>query len=139
MNDAANVLCFTGMLLFLLGLLNGFAIPKLRSPRMGLAAHLTAVQCGTFLIAVGLLWPRLAFSLMWSGVLAHALWASLYVLWLALLLAAAFGAGSSFQIAGQGMTASAPKQGLVNALLAISTLVCTAAVVAVLILWRWRA
>ena len=139
MRDSANALCFTGVLLFLLGLVNGFAIPKLRSPRMGLSAHLTAVQCGTFLIAAGLLWPRLALAPAWSAALADTLWISLYVLWLALVLAALFGAGQGFVIAGQGMTTSAAKQALVNALLALSTIACTIAIVALLLLWRWRA
>ena len=53
-------LCFTGMLLFLLGLVNGLAIPRMRSPRLGLSGHLAGVQSGTFLLAAGLLWPNLA-------------------------------------------------------------------------------
>src|SRR5271170_3822359 len=92
-------LCFTGMLLFLLGLLNGFAIPRLRSPRIGLSAHLTALQSATFLIACGLLWPRLGLAAPWSAMLGHALWISLYAVWLSLLLAGVFGAGRGLDIA----------------------------------------
>jgi hydroxylaminobenzene mutase len=40
------------MLLFLAGLLTGLAIPVCRSPRLGLSAHLTGVQSGTFLLAL---------------------------------------------------------------------------------------
>jgi hypothetical protein len=35
------LLCFTGLLLFLLGLLVGFAIPAFASPRLGVSAHTT--------------------------------------------------------------------------------------------------
>lgn len=55
MAHPSTTLCFAGLLLFMLGLLNGFAIPRLQSPRLGLSAHLAAVQSGTFLIAIGLL------------------------------------------------------------------------------------
>ena len=90
MSSAAQMLCFTGVLLFLLGLLTGFGIPRFRSSRLGLSAHLTGVQSGTFLLALGLLWPRLALATIWSGVLANGTWVSLYLVWLSLLLAALF-------------------------------------------------
>ncbi len=94
-----SLLSFAGLLLFLLGLLTGFAIPATRSPRLGLSAHLTGVQSGTFLIAAGLLWPHVHLAA-WSMVVGHALWLSLYALWLSLVLAAAFGAGHGLPIAG---------------------------------------
>jgi hydroxylaminobenzene mutase len=133
----ASILCFSGMLLFLLSLLNGFAIPRLRSPRLGLAAHVTGLQCGTFLIATGLLWPRLSLGPAWSAALAHGLWFSLYATWLALLLAGVFGAGHGLAIAGQGMTTTPGRQRLVTALLAIGAVVCVVAVAGVLVLGRW--
>src|ERR1700679_2449650 len=110
MTDAADILCFAGVLLFLFGLLTGFAIPVCRSPRLGLSAHLTGVQSGTFMIALGLLWPRLTIAPAWGGLLAHGTWASLYMVWLSLLLAAIFGAGRGLPIAGQGMTTTTLKQ-----------------------------
>jgi hydroxylaminobenzene mutase len=132
-------LCFTGMLLFLLGLLNGLAIPRLRSPRIGLSAHLTAVQSGTFLIACGLLWPRLGLGAPWSALLAHTLWISLYAVWLALLLAGVFGAGRGLEIAGQGLTTSPGRQRVVTVLLTGGSLACLVAVCGVLVAWRWTA
>jgi (hydroxyamino)benzene mutase len=131
------ILCFTGMLLFALGLLNGLAIPRLRSPRIGLSAHLTAVQSGTFLIACGLLWPKLDLGAPWSEALGHGLWVSLYAVWLALLLAGIFGAGRGLEIAGQGHTTSPGRQGLVTVLLAAGSLGCLVAVAGVLVTWRW--
>ena len=134
----SEILCFAGVALFLLGLLNGFAIPRLRSPRLGLSAHLTAVQSGTFLIAVGLLWPRLALDPTWSAVLANGLWISLHMVWASLLLAGAFGAGQGLPIAGGGITTTPGRQRLVTVLLAAGSLGCLAAVAAVLVLWHWR-
>jgi hydroxylaminobenzene mutase len=46
------------MLLFLLGLLTGFAVQRFTNPRMGLAAHLEGVMNGTFLLALGVLGGR---------------------------------------------------------------------------------
>lgn len=43
-----------GIILFLIGLLTGVAIPKLANPRMGLASHLEGVLNGIFLVTVGL-------------------------------------------------------------------------------------
>jgi hydroxylaminobenzene mutase len=139
MSTTPATLCFTGMLLFMLGLLNGLAIPRLRSPRIGLSAHLTDVQSGTFLIACGLLWPRLGLAAPWSALLGHALWISLYAVWLSLLLAGVFGAGRGLAIAGQGMTTSPGRQRLVTILLTAGSLGCLIAVGGLLVAWRWVA
>jgi (hydroxyamino)benzene mutase len=133
----ASTLCFTGMLLFLLGLLNGLVIPKMRSPRLGLSGHLTGVQSGTFLIAAGLLWPKLVLARPWNAVVGHTMWISLFSIWLSLALAGAFGAGRGLPIAGQGMTTTAGRQTLVSVLLIGGSLALLAAVAALLILWRW--
>jgi hydroxylaminobenzene mutase len=134
----ASVLCFSGVLLFFLGLLTGFMIPAARSPRIGLSAHLTGVQSGTFLIAAGLLWPKLDLG-SWSAAVGHALWLSLYAIWLSLLLGAAFGAGRGLPIAGQGITTTKRKQAIVSVLLIGGSLVSAVAVAAMLIGWSWRA
>ena len=136
--DASQLLCFAGLALFLLGLINGFAIPRMKSPRLGLSAHLTAVQCGTFLIAAGLMWPRLAFSPIWSDVLASGLWVSMLTIWVSLVLAGLFGAGQGLAIAGQGMTATPGRQRLVTVPLIAGSLGSLLAVAAMLVLWRWR-
>jgi hydroxylaminobenzene mutase len=136
--DDPQILCFAGLALFMLGLLNGLAIPRMKSPRIGLSAHLTGVQSGTFLIAVGLMWPRLALGRTWSDVLANGLWVSLDLIWLSLLLAGIFGAGRGLEIAGQGMTTTPGRQRLVSVLLIAGSLGCLVAVAALLVLWRWR-
>ena len=136
--DASQVLCFAGLALFMLGLLNGLAIPRMRSPRLGLSAHLTGVQAGTFLIAVGLMWPRLSLSQAWSEMLANGLWVSMLLIWVSLVLAGVFGAGQGLAIAGQGMTTTPVRQRLVSVLLIAGSLGGLVAVAAMLALWRWR-
>ncbi|HLY54456.1 MAG TPA: hypothetical protein VKS60_02795 [Stellaceae bacterium] len=139
MVPATEVLCFAGVLLFLLGLLNGFAIPVSRSPRLGLSAHLTAVQSGAFLLGLGLLWPKLGIDAAgWGGALADAIAASCYMIWLSLLLAGIFGAGRGLPIAGQGITTTAAKQTAVTVLMAIGSLALVAAMAGLLITWRWQ-
>jgi hydroxylaminobenzene mutase len=120
----------------MLGLLNGLAIPRLRSPRLGLSAHLTAVQSGTFLIAMGLLWPKLALGAPWDQVLSYGLWVSLYAIWFALFLSGLFGAGEGLSIAGQGMTTTRGRQRLVTVILAAGSLGCLIATGGVLVAWR---
>jgi (hydroxyamino)benzene mutase len=51
--DTKRRLVWHGMLLFLLGLVTGFAEPHFRNLRMALAAHLEGVMNGTFIIALG--------------------------------------------------------------------------------------
>ena len=136
--DASQVLCFAGLALFVLGLLNGLAIPRMRSPRLGLSAHLTGVQAGTFLIAVGVMWPRLSLAQAWSDVLANGLWVSMLLIWVSLVLAGVFGAGHGLAIAGQGMTTTPVRQRLVSVLLIAGSLGGLVAVAAMLALWRWR-
>lgn len=123
------------MLLFLAGLLTGFAILALRSPRLGLSSHLTGVQSRTFLMAAGPLWPHLRLWPSWSAVIGHGLWISLYGIWLSLLLAGAFGAGRGLPIAGQGITSTPGKQYLVTGMMAAGSLALTAVVLSVLVGW----
>jgi len=125
----------SGFVLFFLGLVNGFLIPMGRSPRLGLSAHLTGVQSGTFLIAAGLFWPNLHLAPSWSGIVAHAMWISLYAVWLSLLLAGLFGAGRGLPIAGQGITTTPAKQALVSILLIGGSLGVLLAVGAALVGW----
>src|SRR5580698_242560 len=138
MPDAANILCFSGLLLFVVGLLTGLAIPRLRSPRIGLSAHLTGVQSGTFLLALGLVWPRLSMAPAVSAILANGAWASLYLVWLSLLLAGMFGAGRGLPIAGQGASTTAGRQGAVTGLMATGSLGILVVTAALLLTWRWQ-
>jgi (hydroxyamino)benzene mutase len=110
-------LAIVGIVLFLMGLLNGFVIALGRSPRLGLSAHLTGVQSGTFLIAMSVLWPHIGFPDGWGGFIGAALWVSLYLLWLALCVAGLLGAGHGLPIAGGGIEAKPSHQAVVSLLL----------------------
>jgi hydroxylaminobenzene mutase len=92
-----------GVLLFLLGLITGFAIPAMQNPRMGLSSHLEGVQNGMLLILFGIIWTRLRLSnrvLTWGYFLALF---GTYINWLTTFLAGIWGAGAEMMpIAGEG-------------------------------------
>lgn len=132
LEGASFVLCFAGMALFLLALINGFAIPSLKSPRIGLSAHLTGLQSGTFLIAVGLMWDRVSIWQSWRVPLAYGLATALALIWLGLLFAGVFGAGERLPIAGQGVTTTPARQRFVTILIAVGSLGALVTVAAVL-------
>jgi hydroxylaminobenzene mutase len=107
-----------GILLFLMGLLTGFVIPKFANPRMGLASHLEGVLNGMFLVALGLLWQRLNVSNNW---LLIAFWLAIYSAfanWLATLLAAIWKAGSALMpMAAHGSQGLPYQESVINFLL----------------------
>lgn len=113
-----TVLFTLGLVLFLLGLLTGFAVPACKNPRMGLSSHLEAVLNGMFLVLLGLLWPHIDLPTAW-GITAVALIAySAYANWLTTLLAAAWGAGRKLApIAAGDHEASAAKERFVGFML----------------------
>ena len=139
MKDPAAILAFTGVLLFLLGLVTGFVIPRFRSPRLGLSAHLVATQSGVALIAFAFLWPHLAFWNGWAMPLVHAIWISLYVTWIGYVLAAAWGTGRSLPIAGAGHSAKRWQELTAIVPIGAGALGSLAAIVLVLIQWNWIA
>ena len=51
-----------GIALFLYASLDGFAIPLLASPRIGLSVHTLSALQGVMLLAIGLVWTKLRFS-----------------------------------------------------------------------------
>ncbi|MEW5830398.1 MAG: hydrogenase [Chloroflexota bacterium] len=115
-----------GIVLFLLGLLTGFVVPKLKNPRMGLSSHLEGVLNGIFLVALGLLWTRLNLP---ATLLTVTAWLALYgtfANWLATLLAAIWGAGSMMPIAAQGHQSSAGREGVIKLLLGTVSLAMVA-------------
>jgi hydroxylaminobenzene mutase len=138
MQTPFSTLCFMGAMLFMLGLLTGFAIPMFRSPRIGLSAHLAAIESGLGLIAFGLLLPHLAISAGWAGAIGHSMWISLYLLWVGLLFAAAYGTGKTLPIAGAGLAAKAWQENTARILISIGSLGSAAAVLALLLKWHWQ-
>ena len=139
MQTPSSTLCFMGAMLFMLGLLAGFAIPMFRSPRIGLSAHLAAIESGLGLIAFGLLLPHLTISAGWAAAIGHSMWISLYVLWVGLLFAAAYGTSKTLPIAGGGLAAKEWQENTAHFLIAIGSLGSAGAVLALLSRWHWAA
>lgn len=104
-----------GMLLFLFGLLTGFATINLKNPRMGLAAHLEGVMNGTFLVIAGLVWNELKLYPTLKKVACWSLIYGTFVNWFITLLAAFFGTSKMTPITGQGFTGTILQENIVNA------------------------
>ena len=139
MTRVTSILCFAGVLLFLLGLATGFVVPVLKAPRIGLSAHLAATQMGVALIAFGFLWERLTFWNGWSAPLAHVLWISFYLVWAALVLGGFWGTGKVLPIAGAGHVAERWQDQITMLPLALGSFASLGVVVLLLIQWRWKA
>jgi (hydroxyamino)benzene mutase len=103
-----TILFTLGLVLFLLGLLTGFAVPALKNPRMALSSHVEAVLNGMFLVLLGLLWPHIDLPRAWGVTAAALVVYSAYANWLAALLAAAWGAGRKFAPIAAGDHAASP-------------------------------
>jgi hydroxylaminobenzene mutase len=76
----ADRLAWSGLALFVVGLMLGFVLQRFANPRAALSAHLNGVQSGTALIVIGLMWPRLQ---VWPSVaepLSHVIWLSFWLL-----------------------------------------------------------
>ena len=124
------------MVLFVLGLVCGFAEPKFTNPRMGLAAHLEGLMNGTFLLALGGVWAevRLAPSLKTT-----AYWALLYGAYANLFfttLGAAFGTAALSPISAAGHTGQPWQESLVTIGFVSVGLAMLGG--AVLVLWGFR-
>jgi hydroxylaminobenzene mutase len=102
-----------GTLLFVLGLISGFAIPAMTNPRMGLSGHLEGVMNGTFLIAIGLAWSRCNLAASYRAVAYWLLIYGTFANWLFVTLAAIFGTIAMTPIAGAGHSGSPTQENLV--------------------------
>ena len=122
-----------GIVLFLLGLLTGFAVPSTANTRMALASHLEGLMNGVFLLALGLMWPKLELS---PRMLSVAFWLAVYSTfanWLATLLAAVWPAGSALMpLAGGGHTGTLAQEAVLKAML-VSLSLAIVALCAILI------
>jgi hydroxylaminobenzene mutase len=126
-----------GILLFLLGLLTGFAIPFIALPRLGLSSHLEGVMNGMLLVLVGLIWPRVRLSArilkFTSGLLLY----GTFVNWFTVLLAGIWAAGAEMMPIAGGTAKGTPIQ---EAILKFGLISLSVAMVVsfVLILWGLR-
>src|SRR5262249_4206011 len=114
MNGVNRRLMWHGMLLFILGLLTGFAETHFTNVRMGLAAHLEGVMNGTFLIAVGAIWNYVQLA---STAKAIAFWSMLYgayVNWMMTAIAAIRGTAALSPVTAAGHSAPPLQETLVT-------------------------
>ena len=95
-------LLIAGVLLILLGMVLGAALPVFTNPRMALSSHQQGIVAGALLVLFGLVWPfsglvgkraRLARRLLILGA---------YAIWIGTLLAASFGTSRATPIVGAG-------------------------------------
>jgi hydroxylaminobenzene mutase len=132
----SNRLIQLGFVLFLLGLIVGFAIPALSTPRMGLASHIQGIINGIFLIVLGLVWSKFTLSARASTALFGLAVYGAFANWAATLLAAFWGAGRSMPIAAEGNVGTSMQESIIDALLLSLSLAMIG--VCVLALWGLR-
>jgi (hydroxyamino)benzene mutase len=129
-------LMWHGMLLFLIGLLTGFAETHFTNTRMGLAAHLEGVMNGIFLLALGASWNEIRLSRRTRNV---AYWIALfgtYGNWFVTTLAAVFGTGALSPITAAGHSGRPWQETFVT--LGFLSVGATIIATSVLVLWGLR-
>ena len=84
-----------GVALFLVTSFEGFVIPGLAAPRLGLSAHSLMALLGVLLISMGLLWPKLRLGAVTSRLAFWLLVYSSSAIVAAYLLGAIWGAGNT--------------------------------------------
>ena len=112
MENTSRRLMWHGMLLFLIGLITGFAESHFTNVRMGLAAHLEGVMNGIFLLALGAVWSEVQLA---PAAKTIAYWMGLYgtyMNWVITTLAAIFGTGLSHRSQRRGALPSLGKRAL---------------------------
>jgi hydroxylaminobenzene mutase len=126
-----------GVVLFLLGLLTGLAVPAMENPRMGLASHLEAVMNGIFVLVVGAIWHRLRLGMRAQRIAFWLLAYGTFANWITTLLAAVWGAGEPMMpLAARGHTGTSAQEALIA--FGLISLSVAMIIVAPLLLWGLR-
>jgi hydroxylaminobenzene mutase len=130
-----------GIVLFLYSSLDGFAIPFLASPRIGLSVHTLSALQGVMLLAIGLVWTKLRFSRRAAQVAFSCLVYSTLAILAAYTIAAFWGIGiETISLMGElphGLVQGSPFQETFINVLAYSS-APTGLTAFVLILWGLR-
>jgi (hydroxyamino)benzene mutase len=107
-----------GVALFLFAALEGFVIPALPVPRLGLSVHSLAALQGVMFLALGLVWPKLKVGATQSRI---AFWGYVYSTFATLVpyaLAALWGAGNTtIPLAAGPARGTAIQEGIIKAIL----------------------
>jgi hydroxylaminobenzene mutase len=105
-----NRLLQIGILLLLFVSFEGFAIPDLAAPHLGLAAHRLGSLQSVLLLVLGLVWPRLNLSEMSSRLACWLLVYSALAILAAYTMAAIWGAGNMTLVLTAGTAHGSPFQ-----------------------------
>src|SRR5919109_1168122 len=126
-----------GVALFLFTALEGFVIPALPVPRLGLSVHSLAALQGVMFLALGLTWPKLKVSATQSRI---AFWGYVYSSFATLVpyvLAALWGAGNAtIPLAAGQAHGTAVQEGIIKVVLYSAA--PTFLIAIVIILWGLR-
>jgi|SRR5580704_14605276 hydroxylaminobenzene mutase len=87
MDAISRAVCISGFAMFVFGLAIGFILKVLPNPRAALSAHLNAVQSGTFLIVLALLWPKLSIWPRLAATLGNAIWIAFWAVEVGMVIA----------------------------------------------------
>lgn len=112
-----RVLLFAGAALILVGLFSGTSIPLMTNQRMGLSAHLGAIQSGMLVMVIGLAWSHVRLSPALEATAFVTTLFSNYALYVALQLAAIWGTSRSTPLAGAGHEGSPLQEAAVDGIL----------------------
>ena len=117
--------------------LEGFAIPYLASPRLGLSAHSLGGLQSVLLLALGLVWPQLQLSVGAAHVAFWLLVYSTFAILFAYVLGAFWGAGNETMSLAAGAAHGRPAQETFIRVVAYSS-APTGLLSFVLVLWGLR-
>lgn len=122
-------LIFIGVIFFLVGLIQGALIPKVKNSRMALSGHLTAIQCGLALALFGVIWSQVVLPRFFEIFVAYGCAIGFMLIWLGITVASVTGASKALPIAGAGFTASVTSEFTVKLLVrtgsVLSLIACT--------------
>jgi len=126
-----------GVALILFSAFEGFAIPYLAAPRVGLSAHTLSALQGVLMLALGLVWPRLSLGTTPSRLAFWLLIYSAFAILAAYVLASAWGAGNETMPLAAGSAHGSAGQEAVIKVVAYSS-APTGIIAFALILWGLR-
>jgi len=126
-----------GVALFLFTSFEGFVIPALAAPHLGRSVHTLSAFTGVMLLALGLVWPRLALGAPASRTAFWLLVYSALAIIAAFVLAAVWAAGNTIMPIAAGAARGSDMQEAIIRIVAYSS-APTGIIAFVLILWGLR-